>query len=657
MIGRIKVNKQSIKIFVFMALLIGISLSQNVPAGISEVSAFPVVPYTVVNWNYTGKPMSPIKVNEGQIAVGNNWTYVCNLKAGAKYHIYFYGQWIDSTPLVDKTDYDIYVYNPFGQLESMHTESAGLPEHLGTAVNEPFFIPDYSGNYSILVKNDGKESKGAKGGTLMIIEHLECNQWYEVHMQGKDTDNDPAVDTYWAYEFTTTSGHVEVPVVVPDSPESILDMYEAQLYLMANPSEGTGTILNGVPLPWEPGLYGNATSSGSATYGGYRLDAEGFYHANASASCEYYGQDMLVNYSSGLAYNPSRLLLYHLALIAEEGEGTIRFMFKTDFNSPTLNITNPIDRASSDEDVDVTASAVDNESGLESVTLNYTVNNWVNWTAVEMAPSVDDTFMATISRQLGGKTVKYRVTAVDVAGNTVTKESSYTVKITSYLYIALSKTVLQGGGTTQVVGWLSRGLASVTLDFVWQSTHTLRTVQAGLNGSFTYEFAPDKVGTWTVSASWLGDQEWWEASSESCSFSVQKISTSVTCNVGKTAVNLGEDLDVAGYILPAERNIKVVVSFTKPDGTTVTREVYTGSDGSYELLAFQPNLKGQWQVQARVAGDEFHQTSSSNTVSFTVSDSWFNEYKIYIIGAGGVAGIVALGVFLFTRSKPEVEEE
>jgi hypothetical protein len=344
-------------------------------------------------------------------------------------------------------------------------------------------------------------------------------------------------------------------------------------------------------------------------------------------------------------------------LIAEEGEGNIRFMFKTDFNPPTLNITNPIDRASSDEDVEVTACAVDGESGLESVTLNYTVNNWANWTAVEMAPSVDDTFVATIPRQLGGKTVKYRVAAVDVAGNTMTKESSYAVKNTSYLYIALSKTVLQGGGSTQVVGWLSRGLAGVTLDFVWQGTHTLRTVQAGLNGSFTYEFAPDKAGTWTVSASWLGDQEWWEASSEDCSFSVQKLSTSVTCNVGRTAINLGEDLDVAGYVLPTERNIKVVVSFTKPDGTTVTREVYTGYDGSYELLAFQPNLKGQWQVQARITGDEFHQPSSSNTVSLAVNDTWFNEYKIYIIGAGGAAGIVALGVFLFTRGKAEVEEE
>ncbi len=337
-------NKQSIKIFVFMTLLISISISQKVPTGINEVSALPVVPYTLGKWTYVGKAISPIKVNDSQIIIGANYTFVCNLRAGSKYHVYFYGEWIDPTPLVDKTDYDIYVYNPFGQLESMHTESAGLPEHLGTTVNEPFFIPKYTGNYSILVKNDAKESRGEKGGTLMIIEHIECNQWYEIHMQGKVNGN-AMLDTCWAYEFTTTSGRVEIPVIVPDPPEAYLDMYEVQLYLMANPSDGIGQTLNGVPLPWEPGLYGDATGSGAATYGGYRLTAEGFSHANASASCEYYGQDMFIDYSSGLSDDPSRLLLYHLALIAEEGEGNVRFMFKTDFNPPTLNIANPIYRA------------------------------------------------------------------------------------------------------------------------------------------------------------------------------------------------------------------------------------------------------------------------------------------------------------------------
>jgi len=639
-----------------MAILIGIGLLLDAPAKIEEVSAQPVVPYKLGNWTYIGKPISPIKVNESQIAIGENWTYVCNLRAGSKYHVYFYGDWVDYTPLVDKTDYDVYVYNPLGELESMHTESAGRPEHLGTTVKDPFFIPKFSGNYSFLIVNNAAFSKKAKAGTFMIIEHLECNQWYEVHMQGK-VNNKAQFDTCWAYEFTTSSGRVEVPVIVPDPPKAYLDMYEAQLYLMANPSDGIGTMLNSMPLPWEPGLYGNATGSGSATYGGYRLTAEGFSHANASASCEYYGQDMLINYSSGLADSTNRVLLYHLALIAENGEGTIRFMFKTDFTPPKLSIQNPISRAYSDEDVIVTANVSDGESGVESVILNYSTDNWINWATVEMAPSVNNTFTASIPRQLGGKTVKYRVTATDAAGNTAKQESSYLVKNRSSLYIALSKTVITGSDSIKVNGLLSRGLTNITLDYNWQNAHILKTVQTDVNGSFTYEFTPNKAGTWTVTASWPGNSEWWEASSESYTFNVQKISTSITCNVDHTAILLGEDVDITGFVVPTERNLEVVISLTQPDGTTITRIVYTSSDGSYELTAFQPNLKGQWQIQSSITEDEFHKSSESNQSSLTVSDTWINEYKLYIVAAGGVAGIVALGIFLFTRSKEVIEEE
>ncbi|MBS7614540.1 hypothetical protein KEJ18_02245 [Candidatus Bathyarchaeota archaeon] len=625
--------------------------------GVKDVTAVPVVPYKVGNWTYIGKPIFPIKVAENQIRVGENWTYVCSLRAGVKYHVYFFGDWVDDTPLVDKTDYDIYVYNPFGKLESMHTESAGLPEHLGTTVYDPFFIPEYTGNYSFLIKNDGKESKGAKGGTFMVIEHLECNQWYEVHMQGKNALNEPTVDTYWAYEFTTTSGRVEVPVIVPDPPESYLDMYEVQLYLMANPLSGIGEMLNGMPLPWEPGLYGSATTAGSATYGGFRLTGEGFIHANASDSCENYGQDMLIEYSSGISASNTNMLLYHLALIAEEGEGTVRFMFKTDFEAPTLELQSVVNRVCSDEEVTITAVASDDGVGLESVTLYYTTDNWVTWNTVEMASAADNKFVAFIPSQLGGKTVKYKVVATDVAGNCAVKEASYVVKNRSSLYIALSNTVLTGGDGVKVNGWVSKGLANVTLDFVIQNIHVVKNVFADADGSFVYEFTPNAAGTWSVSASWPGTQEWWDAYSELLSFVVRKVPTSITCNINRVSAILGETIDISGYVAPAERNLMVTIRLTQPDGTVITRTAYTSSDGSYEVSGFQLNVKGQWQIMASLEGDAFHQSSSSSSVSLTVSDHWYNEYRLYIIAAGGVAGIAIVGVFFFTRSKEEAEEE
>jgi hypothetical protein len=435
-------------------------------------------------------------------------------------------------------------------------------------------------------------------------------------------------------------------------------MYEVQLYLMANPFEGIGTMLNGIPLPWEPGLHGDAVVSGSATYGGFRLSAEGFYHANASASCEYYGQDMLIDYQSGLSVGDvNRILLYHVALIAEGGEGIIRFMFKTDFSPPELHIQNPINKAYTDDDVVVTAYAFDNESGLKNITLDYTTDNWVNWATVEMEPSVNNTFVARIPRQPTGTTLKYKVTAVDAAGNTINQESSYLVKNKTSLYVTLSNTVIGGGQSIKVSGFLSRGLTNVILDFRWQNIHVLKTVMTTENGSFSYEYSPDRAGNWTVTVSWSGDSELWDISSEPLAFTIQKVSTSITCNIDHTTIIIGEDIDVTGFVVPPERDLRVIVNFIRPDGTTITREVYTSSDGSYELTAFQPNLKGQWQIRSSVTEDEFHQSSNSNQVSLTVGDTWLNENKLYIIAAVGVAGIAALGVFLFTRGKEVTEEE
>ncbi|HVP40717.1 MAG TPA: hypothetical protein VMS95_02025, partial [Candidatus Krumholzibacteriaceae bacterium] len=263
---------------------------------------------------FINKPVYPIKINASEIPIGNNYTLIYNLQANTTYHGYFYGKWINngSEP---KTDYDVYVYNPLGELESVHTEAAGLPEHLGDNVTYPYFTPKYSGNYTFVIRNDPRESQAAEAGTFMLIQYVETNKWYEQYIQGKVNDQ-PVQNTSWAFEFQTSSKNIEAKIRVPDT----LDMYEARLYLMANPSQGKGTTLNNVSLAWEPGLYGNRSS----IYGGYNFDSKQ-YRGLAYASCEYPGQDMLINYTS--PYDGESL--YHLVLIGEAGEGTIGFAVKT----------------------------------------------------------------------------------------------------------------------------------------------------------------------------------------------------------------------------------------------------------------------------------------------------------------------------------------
>ena len=70
-------------------------------------------------------------------------------------------------------------------------------------------------------------------------------------------------------------------------------MYEARLYMMANPSTNLGTVLNGLPLPIEEGLYGTLTG----IYGGYNVDSDGIRINQAMARSEYTGEDMLINFT------------------------------------------------------------------------------------------------------------------------------------------------------------------------------------------------------------------------------------------------------------------------------------------------------------------------------------------------------------------------
>ena len=139
------------------------------------------------NITQVDKPIFPIMINSSQINIGESWTITCPLQAQHKYHVYIYGKWVN-TSAVAKTDYDIYVYNPAGSMESSHTEAAGFPEHLGTTGDDTIFIPKQTGNYSFVIKNDERESEGSEQATFMILEDLDCNQWHTVTVEGKGSD-------------------------------------------------------------------------------------------------------------------------------------------------------------------------------------------------------------------------------------------------------------------------------------------------------------------------------------------------------------------------------------------------------------------------------------------------------------------------------------
>ena len=445
------------------------------------------------NWTYVEKPMFPVYLNESQVPIGQNYTVVSPLQADHSYHVYCYGAWVH-TGNAPKTDYDVYVYNPQGELESMHTEAAGLPEHLGTTVDDPLFVPTYSGNYTFVIVNDARESNGAEQATFMIIENVETDRWYTHAVSGKIADT-PVFNTSWAYEFVTDSKRIELWIRVPDT----LDMYEARLYLMSNAKSFT---VNNVSLPWELGLYGNKSD-----VGGYNLESEE-YRGVAYASCEFNGQDMFLNYTQPFAGKN----VYHLVLMGEVGEGTIEFLVKTTFGGVLSPLTFPKRVAPADETVIAYAT---NTTQLENATLRYTIDGWKNETKMEMAVS-NVTCNATIPRQEAGSFVEYAVEATDTIKNVLTAVGNFAVKYPSAIsdFNATRMTVTRGENIT-VTGTLSAEAAGapVTVTFISVNATEPVTSTALGNGTFTASFQPETTGIWTAQATFAGNSTVYESES------------------------------------------------------------------------------------------------------------------------------------------------
>ena len=162
---------------------------------------------------------------------------------------------------------------------------------------------------------------------------------------------------------------------------------------------------------------------------------------------------------------------------------------------------------------------------------------------------------------------------------------------------------------------------TITLSYVRPDSSTLtRTVTTATDGSYSDSLEPDVAGSWSVRASWEGDGEFEGSTSSLIYFTVSKTPSSVSIQTSESQITEGDSVTVSGSLDPAVSGAEVVIVYTTPDGSTSTRTISTGLDGSYSDL-YQPSEKGSWSVKASWDGDSWFMNSSSETVSFTVDES------------------------------------
>lgn len=491
-----------ILIVLFVAQLAGskIGLAADYPTEYSTYVHTYVNSGSLGNWTYLEKPCFPVLINDSQIMPGQNWTIVCPLVANQTYHAYLYGNFTNSGPY-PLTCYDIYVYDDLGEMVGYHTPSAGLLANLGTN-GSAFFVPQRSGNYTFVISNNIKASQAAQEATFMLIEDVQTDVWNEHYVEGFGSDNLPMLNTSWGYEFATASQYVEVYVNVPET----LDMYEARLYLMSGSSSTNQTILDGVPLAWELGLYGvtnngtTVTNNGTTVTGGYNLDTEG-YRGNAYSSCEYYGQGMFLNFS---APKQGGLNLYHLVFIGEVGYGTIDYLIKTEFNNTSFSpVTVP---TATYPDNDTTISYASNTTELQNAVLQYTTDNWSSNNTLNMSVS-NSTCNATIPKQAAGTTVNYIVTATDTLENVLNASGTYQVKYPSTMNLTATSMEPALGDDVTLKGYFTPQTGNVPITIYVSSVNETEQIQCFTlpDGTFTASFRPNSTGEWLATAEFEGN--------------------------------------------------------------------------------------------------------------------------------------------------------
>jgi len=164
-------------------------------------------------------------------------------------------------------------------------------------------------------------------------------------------------------------------------------------------------------------------------------------------------------------------------------------------------------------------------------------------------------------------------------------------------------------------------------------------------------YSLNQTGTWIVWASWNGSETYFGASSDYRNFTVQKVLMSITCNITSKSVTIGDNITVTGHVYPTVKKLTVTVMFTASN-STVEQNAYTNSNGTFSV-SWKPDSMELWQVHAYITEDATRSGAYSNSMSFTVTDTWLNQYMLYIIGGiGGVAG-VSVVVFIIRRRRYE----
>jgi len=197
--------------------------------------------------------------------------------------------------------------------------------------------------------------------------------------------------------------------------------------------------------------------------------------------------------------------------------------------------------------------------------------------------------------------------------------SVYVNRIPTSISCIVSPSDVKIGDSISVSGSTNPPIPNIIVNIIYtkpdNSTFT-RTCLTNLNGDFGDTYTPQFLGSWSVTASCEGDVNY-EGAFVTSLFTVSRIPTTVSCYILPSKVTSEIPITVSGFIIPAVSGKPVVLTYQKPDGSSLIRVTTTTSNGSYHDT-YSPDMDGSWSVYVSWEGDENHVGNTSQLTLFIV---------------------------------------
>jgi hypothetical protein len=598
--------------------------------------------------SYSPKPVDPIYINYPNDDIfldltneyENYWEFIYDLKAGKRYHIFLVGEWIcnETDPI---TDYDIDVIKPNGARDKF-TESAGLVEHVSNDEYYQYYVPDQSGEYTIRIINDLRDSMGTQPAIFMLIEHIDVNTEYSQYLEGRRYIQETSTwneTTYsgWGYEFNTSSPRLRVFVDVPDS----LDMYEARLYTMAIPDREVGYTINDIGIP-----FGEYFDTFQGEYGGYSALTEGDRNILAMDSAESKGRNLEFIYETPASIGNGSNVYYYLAIIAEHDQGTVDFVVQTDFESPVISL-DPPEVGVEGESTEITVT-IEDDTEIEEIWIEYSTDEGETWRTKDLSKKGNG-YSCELGSLFAGDYVEFTIYAVDSFGNIGSIKSGFQVKRIISLECFIANKNIYGDESARITGSSNLNSAPIQLQFTNGETAKNIIITTDEYGSLSYTFAPPLLGEWSMQASFEGSETEFSALSDFVNFNVRSRETHISGFLSESQVKKNEPITISGSVMPKVPGLAVKVLLVSPSSSH-TEVVSTSADGSF-TSTLEMAEEGMWNVMASVGDGFVYVASSSDVMEFEVLPLTIIDKAILLVQRMidppflyGTVGLVVVGI-------------